>query len=178
MTTPAGSADDQPRKRLPEEPDNVISGEYAVRDDHGGPSGAGDSGPRYLKAEPIQPGPFGGMSGFGAPAGTPAGPGYTVYQPGAGPLPDPASLKLKNPFLAGVLGIAFGPIGLAYVTLAGALVALLVAAGLLAAGLWVLLPLLWVACATTGFASALRHNARVMLAAVAEAGGTRYPPQR
>ena len=160
-------------------------------------------GPRYLKAEPLGRNPLhrdyyvppgvsptfgpGATGGAGSRAGgrthftyvTSSG-GYGVRGPGMGPgmaMPDLSSVRVKNPLLAGVLGLFLGPIGLLYANIPWAIGLGLIAWLLLGNNLWLLLPPVWILCGLVGFFSALRTNAvrltETMQKAAEEANGGR-----
>lgn len=116
--------------------------------------------------------------GAGGPFGPGAQPGMRgMGAPGMG-APDLAHLNLKNPLLAGLLGLVLGPLGLLYATIPWALVTGGIAALLVMSYLWLLLPALWVVCGGIGFVSVTKKNVRAVMAEMTggmagQAGGQR-----
>ncbi len=144
--------DDPPASR------EVIRGELADGPSSGS-TGAEDASPRYLTSEPFTP--------SGA-----RGPQFSILGP-----PDRSQLDLKNPVLGGALGFIFGPLGLLYSNLPWAVGLGLLTVALIVNGTWVALPAVWLTCAFIGFASTLRHNAKLLLSGVSRRpGGSTQPP--
>lgn len=143
----------------------------------------GGENPSVLNAQPMGgdprgSSPVGGSSVGGTGRAFPGGYVYTV-RPGAGygragaggagassaPI-DLSSLKLKNPLVAGLLGLFLGPIGLLYASIPWAIGTALVAVLLGVTYLWLLLPALWVLCGGVGFVKVIRDNAHKVLEAM------------
>lgn len=168
----------------------VVSGSRTGRDPTTGRSG---EDPPVLDAQPMGGAPFGGSTaGGGAGRAFPGGYVYTV-RPGAGygqaggggvgaggASVDLSSLKLKNPLVAGLLGLFLGPIGLLYASVPWALGTALIAVLLGVTYLWLLLPALWVLCGGVGFVKVIRDNAHKVLEAMtagsARGRGSAAPP--
>lgn len=80
-------------------------------------------------------------------------------------VPALAMAAAKSPLLAALLGFFFGPIGLIYATIKGAIIMFLVniAVGIVTFGFGLFLT--WPICALWGYIAAQKHNERIALLA-------------
>ena len=80
-------------------------------------------------------------------------------------VPGLAMAAAKSPLMATLLGLFFGPIGLIYVTIKGAIIMFLVniVVGSLTLGFGLFLT--WPICALWGYIAAQKHNERIALLA-------------
>ena len=121
--------------------------------------------PRYVRSEPLGPGPSAGR--FSGPVP------FSTVRPS-----DQTTIRLKNPLFAGALGFMFGPLGafiaelfptkfgplgLAYANPPWAVGLGVLSAGAFFSGMWILLPGIWFASGFIGFGSAIGHNTHQML---------------
>lgn len=106
--------------------------------------------PRYVRSEPLGPGPSAGRFSGSVP--------FSTVRPS-----DQTTIRLKNPLFAGALGFMFGPLGLAYANPPWAVGLGVLSAGAFFSGMWILLPGIWFASGFIGFGSAIGHNTHQML---------------
>lgn len=73
-----------------------------------------------------------------------------------------ALATLKSPFLAALLAFFFGPIGLLYASVKGAIIMFLVCLGVGIVTLGFGLFITWPICAVWGYLAATKHNERIV----------------